>query len=68
MGSDTCVPKLNHSASAVDWRAFGMNAVDMIRAAGKRLYVKVDLRLFFPAGYLRPEEVRVDTLTLPDRT
>lgn len=47
--------------------AFGKAAVDIIRAAAKRLYVKVDLRPHFPAGYLRPEECDVDALTLPDR-
>jgi len=61
------VGKLNHSASSVDWRAFGVAAVDMIRDAGRSVYVKVDLRPFFPDGYLRPEETANDALTLPDR-
>ncbi|MDD5502144.1 MAG: hypothetical protein PHH26_01630 [Candidatus Thermoplasmatota archaeon] len=63
------VGRWNHDqrANATDWVAFGKSAVDMIRAAGKRLYIKVDLRPHFPAGYLTPEECNQDTLTLPDR-
>jgi len=63
------VGRWNHDAraNAIDWPAFGKAAVDMIRAAGKRLYVKVDLRPHFAPGYLRPEECDVDALTLPDR-
>ena len=63
------VGRWNHDAraKAIDWRAFGVAAVDRIRAAGKRLYVKVDLRPFFPDGYLRPEEVAMDALNLEER-
>ena len=63
------VGRWNHDAqaNAIDWPAFGKAAVDMIRAAGRRLYVKADLRPHFPAGYLRPEECDMDALTLPDR-
>ena len=63
------VGRWNHDAraNAIDWAAFGRSAVDMIRAAGKKLYVKVDLRPHFPAGYLTAEETNMDTLTLPER-
>lgn len=63
------VGRWNHDAraNAIDWAAFGRSAVDMIRAAGRRLYVKVDLRPYFPAGYLTTAETDDDTLTLPDR-
>jgi hypothetical protein len=61
------VGKLNHSASVVDWASFGVAAVNMIREAGRRVYVKVDLRPFLPVGFLRPEEIADDSLTLPDR-
>jgi hypothetical protein len=63
------VGKWNHDAraNAMDWSAFGREAVDVIRAAGKRLYVKVDLRPYLPAGYLRPEECDQDGLNLPER-
>ena len=63
------VGRWNHDARAndIDWPAFGKSAVDMIRAADKRLYVKADLRPHFPEGYLRPEECNMDALTLPDR-
>lgn len=61
------VGKLNHEASTTDWRDFCVHAVAVIRAAGKRLYVKHDLRAFAPAGFLRPEECDHDALCLPDR-
>lgn len=63
------VGRWNHDARAnsIDWSAFGKAAVSMIRSAGKRLYVKADLRPHFLTGYLRPEECNMDALTLPDR-
>jgi DNA repair photolyase len=63
------VGRWNHDAraDAIDWPAFGRQAVDMIRAAGKALYVKADLRPYLPDGYLTPAECDMDTLTLPDR-
>jgi len=63
------VGRWNHDARAnsVDWPAFGKAAVDMIRAAGKALYVKVDLQPHFPADYLTAAECNMDTLTLPER-
>lgn len=61
------VGKLNHQKSAIDWKAFCVRAVEMIRSAGRKLYVKDDLRLFAPAGFLRPEECTSETVFLPDR-
>jgi len=61
------VGKLNHKPSAIDWKAFCVSAVEMIRSAGRALYVKDDLRLFAPAGFLRPEECTPETVFLPDR-
>jgi len=63
------VGRWNHDerSNAIDWTAFGKAAVDMIRAAGKRLYVKHDLRPHFTAGYLTEQESNMDSLTLPDR-
>lgn len=61
------VGKLNHRPSAVDWRSFGMRAVTMIREAGRALYVKNDLRPFFPDGFLHADECDPESLTLPDR-
>lgn len=63
------VGRWNHDArsNAIDWPAFGKSAVDMIRSAGKRLYVKVDLQPHFSRGYLRPEECDMDSLSLPER-
>lgn len=64
------VGRWNHDAraNAIYWPAFGKAAVDMIRAAGKALYVKVDLRKSLTHGYLTAAEMDPDTLTLPDRT
>jgi len=61
------VGKLNHKENSTDWKSFGVRAVEMIRGAGKPLYVKVDLRSFFPVNFLREEEIRADVLNLPSR-
>jgi len=63
------VGKWNHDAraSGTDWAAFGLAAVEMIRAAGKGLYVKNDLLPFFPPGYLTEKESDMSALELPQR-
>lgn len=61
------VGKLNHKGSTTDWRSFCVRAVELIRSAGRGLYVKDDLRPFAPEGFLRPEECDHDALCLPDR-
>jgi DNA repair photolyase len=63
------VGKWNHDAraNATDWPAFGRAAVDMIRAAGKALYVKADLRPHMPDGYLTATECDMNGLSLPER-
>lgn len=63
------VGRWNHDARAnvIDWAVFGKAAVDMIRAAGKRLYVKDDLRPSLPNGYLTAAECNRESLSLPDR-
>lgn len=63
------VGRWNHDARSkwIDWAAFGKAAVDMIRSAGKALYVKLDLQPHFPPGYLTASETDMDALTLPDR-
>jgi DNA repair photolyase len=62
------VGKLNHQKSAIDWKAFCVKSVEMIRAAGRKLYVKNDLRPFAPSGFLRPEECNPETVFLSDRS
>ena len=61
------VGKLNHAESQTDWQAFCMSAVEMIRSAGKTLYVKNDLRPFAPAGFLTDAEGNCETVFLPDK-
>lgn len=61
------VGKLNHQKSTIDWNAFCVNAVEMIRKAGRKLYVKDDLRQFAPVKFLYPEECSPETVFLPDR-
>ena len=63
------VGRWNHDArsNSIDWAEFGKAAVDMIRAAGKRLYVKHDLRPHLPDGYLTSQESDMNSLSLPDR-
>jgi DNA repair photolyase len=63
------VGRWNHDAraNAIDWEAFARQACDMIRAAGKRLYVKHDLQPHLLPGYLTAEEMDQDSLALPPR-
>jgi hypothetical protein len=61
------IGKLNHQKSAIDWKTFCIRAVEMVRDAGRKLYVKDDLRLFAPDGFLRAEECTPETVFLPDR-
>jgi len=63
------VGKWNHDtrANVIDWASFGKAAVDMIRGAGRALYVKIDLQSHFEDGYLTPEETDMESLSLPDR-
>lgn len=63
------VGKWNHDAraTATDWLAFGLAACDTIRAAGKALYVKADLRPHMQHGYLTDVERDMESLSLPDR-
>jgi hypothetical protein len=60
------VGKLNHTQTETDWTNFGGRAVAMIRAAGKELYVKDDLRCYIEAE-LTDEECTADALCLPRR-
>ena len=61
------VGKLNHQKSETDWKSFCIQSVEMIRSAGRKLYVKNDLRPYAPVGFLRPEECTPETVYLPDR-
>jgi DNA repair photolyase len=61
------VGKLNHHECSINWRSFCVDAVNLIRGAGRKLYVKNDLRPFAPSGFLRPDECSPETVFLPDR-
>jgi DNA repair photolyase len=63
------VGKWNHDkrGQEIDWKSFGISAVEVLREAGKRIYVKKDLQPYFPSGYLTHDETDMDCLTLPDR-
>ena len=61
------VGKLNHRRSNVDWADFGRRAVEMIRGAGKGLYVKAALRAHLPEGFLTDDECDMDAFELPRR-
>ena len=63
------VGRWNHDtrANVIDWATFGKSAVDMIRSAGKALYVKIDLQSRFEPGYLTAAETNMESLSLPDR-
>jgi len=59
--------EINHRKNSTDWRAFAVEAVGLLREAGKVFYVKDDLRVFLPAGFLTPAESDCETVFLPDR-
>ncbi len=63
------VGRWNHDkrSNVIDWQAFGISAIEMIRKANKKLYVKVDLRDDLPKGFLQSDECKQDALSLPDR-
>jgi len=61
------VGKLNHQYNKTDWAKFVIDAVNIIRDVGRLLYVKDDLRIFAPLGFLRPEECNPENLFLLDR-
>lgn len=63
------IGKWNHAKEAkqIDWADFALRAVNMVRRAGKMLYVKDDLRPFLPDGYLTKQECDCDSLELPAR-
>lgn len=61
------VGKLNHAKNNTDWRAFGEAAVSLIRAAGKDLYVKDDLRAAMVGFAFTDREQDAESLCLPDR-
>lgn len=61
------VGRLNHVKNTTDWNAFGTAAVTMIRNAGKRLYVKDDLRASMTNFLFTDAESNHESLTLPDR-
>lgn len=61
------VGKLNHVKNTTDLACFAKAAVEMIRDAGRALYVKNDLRPFLPAGYLTEDESNADRLSIQPR-
>ena len=61
------VGKLNHKKSNVNWTTFCIDAVNLIRSAGRKLYVKNDLRPFAPVGFLSVNESTADFMALPSR-
>lgn len=63
------VGRWNHDArsNSINWEAFARQSCDMIRAAGKRLYVKHDLQPHLPPGYLTAAEKDQDSLSLSPR-
>lgn len=63
------VGRWNHDqrSSAINWLEFGKAAVEIIRSAGKMVYVKDDLRRYFQDGYLTAEECDMNSLSLPDK-
>lgn len=63
------VGTLNHDkrSHGINWTIFGTEAVDMIRQAGRKVYVKHDLRPHLPSDFLTEAEVDMNALNVPPR-
>jgi DNA repair photolyase len=60
--------KLNHNREcerSIDWPAYLLEALRILREAGKAIYVKQDLREAAPGIELRPGEVEMDLYNAP---
>lgn len=58
------VGKLNHRYIDVDWRDFGIRAIDLLNSYGKKFYVKKDLAAYIPRGKLSEEQGNMDYLAI----
>lgn len=61
------IGKWNHDirSNQINWSEFGTAAVNMVRSAGKELYVKKDLASHFDTCFLSGDEIDMDRLNLP---
>lgn len=58
------VGKMNHYKSQIDWRDFGIKAIQKLNSYGKKFYVKKDLASYVPQGRLTEEQMDMDYLAI----
>lgn len=58
------VGKLNHYDSHIDWRDFGIKAIQKLNSYGKKFYVKKDLAAYIPRRKLTEEQMDMDYLAI----
>ncbi|GAH60074.1 unnamed protein product, partial [marine sediment metagenome] len=61
------VGKLNHFSSNINWRDFGIRAIDRLNKYGKNFYVKNDLAKFIPVNKMTKEQRDADYLAIEGR-
>lgn len=61
------VGKMNHYNSNIDWRDFGLKAIEKLNSYGKKFYVKKDLAFYIPRGRLTEEQMDMDYLAIRGR-
>ena len=58
------VGKLNHYNINIDWRDFGIKAIEKLNSYGKKFYMKKDLAAYIPQGKLTEEQMDMDYLAI----
>lgn len=64
------VGKMNHmpaDEASIDWSIFALTAAALVRDAGKKLYIKDDLRKLCPTSWFTSGESDCDRWNVPDR-
>jgi len=61
------VGKLNHYPKNIDWRDFGLRAIDRLNKYEKKFYVKNDLAYYIPANKMTAEQRNADYLAIEGR-
>jgi len=61
------IGKLNHFSNDINWRNFGLKAIDKLNKYGKKFYVKNDLARFIPVDKMTMEQRYEDYLAIEGR-
>ena len=61
------VGKMNHYKSGIDWKTFGLQAIERLNEYGKDFYIKEDLAKYIPAAMMTREQRDMDYLNVKAR-